>query len=456
MYSRNRTIPRRCPQTIPRNELNAMVLLVEAVKIVLEALEPYDCKIWLWSDSMVALSWVLNEKNWTTYVNNRVKKIRNSGFSLDSWKYVPTKDNPADLSTRVGGQGIVGVLRDLWQNGPAFISQNSTRWPDKKILLTRKSQCSIVRQEEIPDDLSGFLDSLQQISSFDGIVRTMAIILRWGKRNKGLKGFVTADEYEYAFQVLVRLLQKEHYSHEYQLLSNQIQVNKGSKLSSLTPFMDRNGIIRSYSRLEHADGLSDAEKLPIIFPNEAKMAWKLIFKAHEMTLHGGEKLTRRWITGHGIHMIKLATKISNVINSCRTCQAYMKMRQNQLMGMMPKWRVNVSTPFTIVGVDYAGPFYTRMHRGVRIVTRSSKIDHQTARKAYICIFICLTTKAIHLELISDLTSASFAAAYLRFISRRGIPALMMSDNGSTFKGAVNKKTARYKFLTEVNVLERQV
>lgn len=154
-------------------------------------------------------------------------------------------------------------------------------------------------------------------------------------------------------------------------------------------------------------------------------------------------------------MTRLSEKITNVIKACKTCQEFRKHAQEQLMGMLLKWRVNVTSPFTIVGIDYAGPFFTKIKGGRRAVTRSMKIQDKTA-KAYICLFICLTTKAIHLELVSDLTTCSFTKTFSRFTSRRGVPALVLSDNGTTFKGAVNKTTARYMFLEQVNNLEKHV
>lgn len=82
-------------------------------------------------------------------------------------------------------------------------------------------------------------------------------------------------------------------------------------------------------------------------------------------------------------------------------------------------------PFIKVGCDYAGPIVMKQHSG-----RCKKYV-----KGYIAVFICMNTKAIHLELVSDLTTEAFVAALKRFISRRGIPSDIFSDNGTNFVGA---------------------
>lgn len=95
------------------------------------------------------------------------------------------------------------------------------------------------------------------------------------------------------------------------------------------------------------------------------------------------------------------------------------------MGNLPKYRLTPSPPFYHCGVDYAGPFNTRDRR-----SRGYKTF-----KAYICLFICMNTKAIHLELVSSLSTETFLATLRRFIARRGKPQSIYSDNGTNFVGA---------------------
>jgi len=95
------------------------------------------------------------------------------------------------------------------------------------------------------------------------------------------------------------------------------------------------------------------------------------------------------------------------------------------MGGLPTDRVSFSRPFTYTGIDYAGPFGIKNYIG-----RACLIT-----KGYVCVFVCFSTKAIHLEPTSDLTTEMILAAFARFVARRGCPQRVHSENGKTFVGA---------------------
>ncbi|XP_026467804.1 uncharacterized protein LOC113371391 [Ctenocephalides felis] len=103
---------------------------------------------------------------------------------------------------------------------------------------------------------------------------------------------------------------------------------------------------------------------------------------------------------------------------------------------LPKSRVTPQSPFFICGVDYGGPVLKRDRQ-----TRGYK-----KLKAYICLFVCFVTKAIHIELVSDLTTNSFMATLKRFMARRGKPREIYSDNGTNFICAASGLKELYKFL----------
>ena len=102
-----------------------------------------------------------------------------------------------------------------------------------------------------------------------------------------------------------------------------------------------------------------------------------------------------------------------------------------------KERVNIHLPFVNTGCDYAGPF----------VMKDRKTRNPKMLKAWICLFICLSTKAIHLEIVTDLTSDAFLACFRRFSSRRGTPSNLYSDNATTFIGANTELKRFFQFET---------
>ncbi|GFV32104.1 integrase catalytic domain-containing protein [Trichonephila clavipes] len=110
------------------------------------------------------------------------------------------------------------------------------------------------------------------------------------------------------------------------------------------------------------------------------------------------------------------------------------------MGDLPTHRVTPSRPFSVCGVDYAGPINILRYRG-----RGAKTT-----KGYIALFVCFVTKALHLELVSDLTSEAFIASLKRLCARRGAPKHIYCDNGTTFVGARRKLQEIFKFASKLN------
>lgn len=108
------------------------------------------------------------------------------------------------------------------------------------------------------------------------------------------------------------------------------------------------------------------------------------------------------------------------------------------MGSLPKVRITPTLPFCTTGVDYAGWFQIKDRQG-----RGCKIS-----KAYIAVFVCFATRALHLELVSDLTTEAFLTALKRFVGRRGKPAQIFSDNGTNFRGASHELDRLSKFLRD--------
>jgi len=98
-----------------------------------------------------------------------------------------------------------------------------------------------------------------------------------------------------------------------------------------------------------------------------------------------------------------------------------------MMGVLPRARVVPSRAFQVSGVDYFGPVKLRERK----IGRGPLVIIQ----AFVAVFVCFATKAIHLGLVSNLISVDFIAALDRFISRRGIPVELHSDQGPTFIGA---------------------
>ena len=181
--------------------------------------------------------------------------------------------------------------------------------------------------------------------------------------------------------------------------------------------------MRVGGRLQQSQ-LSYSNKHQIILHPQAHLTRLIIEYEHIRLLHGGVQLTqcslrqKYWI-------INDKSYIRSVIHKCITCFRFRASGSSQLLGQLPAPRVTPSKPFSQCAVDYAGP----------MLLRQGGQRSKSFTKAYISLFICLSTKAIHLELVSDLSADAFLAALKRFISRRGIPEQIFSDNGTNFRRA---------------------
>ena len=126
--------------------------------------------------------------------------------------------------------------------------------------------------------------------------------------------------------------------------------------------------------------------------------------------------------------MKARSTIRSITRQCITCKRHSAHPEDQMLGQLPAERVTLTAPFDKTGVDYAGPFQLKY----------GHVRKHTTIKTYICLFVCLSVKAVHLEVVSDLTTEAFIAALRRFIARRGCPTLIWSDHGSKFVGAKNE------------------
>ncbi|XP_051864362.1 uncharacterized protein LOC127566378 [Drosophila albomicans] len=269
-------------------------------------------------------------------------------------------------------------------------------------LLEQRIRCNIAKLRLIPDFLSKF-------SEFGKALRTSAYVLRFIDRSRKLADpsstVVQADELSRSQERLIVMAQRQTFPQEYHCLQSKQQVPSSSSIRNLNPFLDGKGILRAYGRLRASHSLRYDESHPIILSYSSSLA-------------------DYWFISPIVYPY-MGVLAKSTINSCKVCVIYKKRLQTHMMGDLPKERASYSRPFMHTGVDFAGPFEIKNYTG-----RACLIT-----KGYVCDFVCFSTKAIHLEATSDLTTEKFLAAFSRFIARRGCPHQMYSDNGKTFVGA---------------------
>lgn len=408
--------------TIPRLELVAAVLLSELIEKILDSWEFDDMEIFCWSDSRIVLAWIQAESydRWKPFVRNRVTNITNV-TKRENWHYVNTKQNPADKISRGCNSED---LDESWWYGPHWLPEWTPDSNPTSFETSEESKDTTPRVfVTMPHD-----SLLYKYSSFHKTCRVIAWMLRfvdYCKKDLTIPkdACLTSNELKRSKAIIIKLLQKCHFSEEIDSLTATKAVNKKSKLFNLCPFIDGNGIIRVGGRLSNAD-IPFNSKHPIVMPSDDHVTRILIQDMHKQCLHGGKTLTLATVREE--FWILQGTKVvKSVVHRCVICAKNKAKLQQQLMGQLPPSRVNLNTPFEHCGVDLAGPIWIKTKAG-----RGAK-----SMKSYIVAFVCMATKATHFELATDLTTVAFIGAFQRFIARRSTPKMMYSDNGTNIKSA---------------------
>lgn len=426
--------------TIPRLELCGALLLARLSKTVVESLT-VKVQCHFWCDSQIVLHWLHTPLHQLeVFVRNRISVIQNLTV-VSQWQYVPTRDNPADVATRgVFPDELKGL--EIWWNGPLYLSGKG-EWPPKMTFKNKIPQsCEPVASFSVSTDDA--FDVFKKYSVLTKLVKVIAHCLRFVNNCK-LKtkefrkgGSLTPKELEQSMNTLIILAQRESFGYEVSLLTKQKYLKPKHRLLALSPFIDECGIMRVGGRLKNANVPYD-QKHQILLEGKHKLSI-LIFKNEHIRLqHAGPLLLlnavrdRYWPT-NGMNIAK------SVVQKCVTCFKAKPQPATAIMSNLPKSRVTVSYPFSTVGVDYAGPFLVKDRKG-----RGCKTF-----KSYICLFICFSTKALHLELVTNLSTDNFIAAFRRFVARRGKPTHVYSDNGTNFVGARRELSELYRFLVDSN------
>lgn len=266
-------------------------------------------------------------------------------------------------------------------------------------------------------------------SSWDKNVSVFAWIYRFYQLTHfkmKISGPLKLNEIRAAERWILKDMQNESFSSDLKpLRKGEKEVGYASPLKKYVPFLDSNGILRVGGRLEHAN-VPFSVKHPVLLPSKHPRVALLVEKYHRIFLHPGPQLLQN-IIFQKYWIVAPRSIMRKTVHCCIICFKAKPRNQAPLMGDLPDHRVNFYYPFLRTGTDFAGPFDTKIH-----LLRSARVV-----KSYLCIFLCLATRAVHLEIVCDLSTPAFVAALHRFVARRSSPSAIYSDCGSNYKGAAS-------------------
>lgn len=419
-------------QSTPRLELCAALLLSELLDVCLKMLNVSFDSINLWSDSTIVLAQLKQAPNtFKTFVGNRVAKIQGltEGFT---WRHVPTELNPADLNSRGITPQELSMSR-LWFEGPFFLLQDESQWPKNmpsvEIEIPERRCVQLAMPVSIENDLIS--PDFKFLNSYSRTIRVFAYVRRFcfntirkSKSEPRITGILQACEFRSAEIIVIRQIQQTNFESDYSNLKNSKPTSKSSPLTCLSPFLDNFGLIRVGGRLGNS-ALSFDERHQILLPKRHPFTKALIINMHLKHYHLGAHSLLSIIRQRYWPLDGKAT-VSSTLHHCVFCKRRAARTFAPFMADLPFDRVDSGSAgaFMVIGLDYGGPF-----------TVTFGLRGRASCKVYLVVVVCFHTKAVHLEVVTDLTSRGFLRVFKMFQAARGKPNTIFSDNATTFLGA---------------------
>ena len=251
-------------------------------------------------------------------------------------------------------------------------------------------------------------------------------------KNNKVQCFLNLNEKTKAEQLLVKAIQAKHFHNELATLlklgvfepDSYAESNlktKDSKLITLSPFIDEEGILRVGGRLGKSTTLSFDTKHPIILPNsDSEIIQSLIRHVHHRNYHCSQTETF-YLLRQKYYLLGGRNTVKKVVSRCIQCQKATKLPLTQKMAPLPEERSSMAIPFSTSGIDVFGDFKTKVGR--------------YEKKRWVLIVTCFSTRAVALFPLADMTLDSVILALIKMQSQYPTLKKIVSDNGSNFKGA---------------------
>lgn len=371
-------------------------------------------------------------------MNNRIKEIH-SNSSKEDWCYVPSQMNAADIASRGCNAQTLFSLR--WWEGPTWL-KNLDSWPNTKNsdfsdgfeLATSEKKPTVTTNLSLDKSEPDFFEWTERVSRFSSIVRILAYVKRFisnaksavsAQKDSFLKGNLSHEEISKSELEILLFIQRESFGKNRRLLP-----------PNFVAYQDSDGLLRVETKLVFTDD-SDFFRRPILLPDKHRLVFLLIDETHRIYNHAGVQ-TLVTVLREKYWILRSRKAARSVVSKCVACQRFKSKSATTMFAPLPEERVRMSAVFETTGVDLAGPLVLK-----------------NGDKVWIVIFTCAVYRAVHFELVSDISTQSFLLALRRFIARRGRVKSIYSDNGTNFVGSSNElKTINWSDIIGHSELKR--
>lgn len=215
---------------------------------------------------------------------------------------------------------------------------------------------------------------------------------------------------------------------------------KGKRYNKLKPTETEYGIWVIGERMERYNPMaSQIDKPQALLPLNHAYTRLLMKEAHCKSGHRGRDASLAWFRQH-YWVSQGAKAIKSTVVSCQLCKRRAPTLLNQRMGQLPMARLKLSPPFTNVMVDFFGPFFVR-----------GEVQKRTTGKAYRVILTDLGSRAVHIEGCFGYDTGSFLLSLKRFVSIRGWPSHIYSDQESQVIAANKELKTMWKSIDKARI-----
>ena len=257
-------------------------------------------------------------------------------------------------------------------------------------------------------------------SSVTKLVRVTAYVSRFIDKTRKCSdksGCLTSEELKKAETMWLHSVQRNSFTDVFQAILGNTRNNLQKQLGL---YIDEQGMLRCKGKLDNAE-LTEGSRRPVLLPNSDNFTRLVIEKTHRQSLHSGVSQTLSQVR-HRFWIPKGRAVVRQVIQKCSVCRRHEGGPYRMPpMAPLPPLRVTEAIPFSRTGLDYLGPLYLKSAEGTK--------------KVWICLFTCLVIRAVHLEVIQDMTADEFLLCFRRFTAQRGLANVLISDNALQFKAA---------------------